>query len=146
MNILKITIGVSILLGILSGCGYKAIYSIKNQENFEKIYISKIEVSGDRIIKQTITNNLLFLTRLIIHVQATIPVINAAINPTLITVIDTSSVVNSLLNKSFAILPKISGTTIKKENRAAFSLSTPRSTEVPIVAPDLDIPGNIAMA
>ncbi|MDB2311881.1 hypothetical protein N9V14_03420 [Candidatus Pelagibacter bacterium] len=63
MNILKITIGVSILLGILSGCGYKAIYSIKNQESFEKIYISKIEVSGDRIINQTITNNLLFLTK-----------------------------------------------------------------------------------
>tara|TARA_B110000037_G_scaffold209092_1_gene257902 strand:- start:728 stop:1216 length:489 start_codon:yes stop_codon:yes gene_type:complete len=63
MNILKITVGVSILLGILSGCGYEAIYSIKNQKSFEKIYISKIEVSGDRIINQAITNNLLFLTK-----------------------------------------------------------------------------------
>ena len=47
---------------------------------------------------------------------------------------------------SLAILPKIKGTTIKKENLAAFFLSIPRSTEVEIVAPDLDIPGKIAIA
>ena len=63
MNILKITISIFILLSILSGCGYKAIYSIKNQESFEKIHISEINVSGDRLIKQTMTNNLLFLTK-----------------------------------------------------------------------------------
>jgi outer membrane lipopolysaccharide assembly protein LptE/RlpB len=63
MNILKIIIGISILLSILSGCGYKAIYSIQNQESFEKIHISEINISGDRLIKQTMTNNLLFLTK-----------------------------------------------------------------------------------
>jgi hypothetical protein len=49
-------------------------------------------------------------------------------------------------NKSLAILPIINGTTIKNENLAAFSLSIPNKTEVDIVAPDLEIPGKIAMA
>ena len=49
-------------------------------------------------------------------------------------------------NISLAIFPKINGTTIKKEKRAAFSLSMPSNTEVEIVAPDLDIPGIIATA
>lgn len=52
----------------------------------------------------------------------------------------------SSLIMSFAILPKIKGTTIKKENLAAFDLSIPNNTEVAIVAPDLDIPGKIAIA
>ena len=47
---------------------------------------------------------------------------------------------------SLAILPKIRGTTIRKENRAAFSLSIPSKTEVDIVAPERETPGNIAMA
>ena len=45
-----------------------------------------------------------------------------------------------------AIFPKINGTTIRKEKRAAFVLSLPKSTEVEIVAPEREIPGNIAMA
>ena len=44
------------------------------------------------------------------------------------------------------IPPKIRGTTIKKENLAAFSLSIPITTAVAIVAPLLDIPGRIAIA
>ena len=47
-------------------------------------------------------------------------------------------------NMSLAIFPKIKGTTIKNENLADFSLSTPSNTEVEIVAPDLEIPGRIA--
>ena len=47
---------------------------------------------------------------------------------------------------SFPIFPNITGTTIKKENLAAFSLSMPSKTETEIVAPDLEIPGNIAIA
>ncbi|MFT4723535.1 MAG: hypothetical protein ACI897_001618, partial [Flavobacteriales bacterium] len=49
--------------------------------------------------------------------------------------------VNFPSNKSLAIFPKINGTTIKNEKRAALVLSIPRRTEVEIVAPDLDIPG-----
>ena len=48
--------------------------------------------------------------------------------------------------KSFIILPKINGTTIRKEKRADFSLSTPNKTDVEIVAPDLEIPGRMAIA
>jgi hypothetical protein len=48
--------------------------------------------------------------------------------------------------RSFKTLPKIRGTTIKKENFAEFSLSIPNKTAVEIVAPDLDIPGTIAIA
>ena len=55
-------------------------------------------------------------------------------------------VINSSLITSLAIFPKIKGTTIKNENLAAFSLSIPNKTEVEIVAPDLDIPGKIAIA
>ncbi len=49
-------------------------------------------------------------------------------------------------NISLAIFPKIRGTTIKKEKRAAFSLSIPNSTEVEMVAPEREIPGSIAIA
>jgi hypothetical protein len=42
--------------------------------------------------------------------------------------------------------PRIKGTTIKKENFAAISLSKPKKIETPIVEPLLDIPGNIAKA
>ena len=52
----------------------------------------------------------------------------------------------SPLIMSFAILPKINGTTIKKENRAALVLSIPSSTAVDMVAPLLEIPGKIAIA
>ena len=50
------------------------------------------------------------------------------------------------LTRSLPIFPKINGTTIKKENLAALVLSTPNKTEVEIVAPDLETPGNIAIA
>ena len=47
---------------------------------------------------------------------------------------------------SLLIFPKIRGTTIKKEKRAALVLSTPNNTEDEIVAPLLEIPGRIAKA
>ena len=47
---------------------------------------------------------------------------------------------------SLAIFPKISGITIKNENRAAFDLSLPSNTDVEIVAPEREIPGSIAIA
>ena len=47
---------------------------------------------------------------------------------------------------SLITLPTIKGTTIKNENLAAFVLSIPNKTAVEIVAPDLDIPGKIAIA
>ena len=47
---------------------------------------------------------------------------------------------------SFATLPKINGTTIKKEKRAALLLSLPNITEVDMVAPDLEMPGSMAIA
>ena len=50
------------------------------------------------------------------------------------------------LNRSLVILPKISGTTIRKEKRAASDLSSPKITEVDMVAPLLETPGRIAMA
>lgn len=46
---------------------------------------------------------------------------------------------------SLATLPKMSGMTIKNENLAALDLSTLSSTAVAIVAPDLEIPGSIAI-
>lgn len=49
-------------------------------------------------------------------------------------------------SRSLNTFPKIRGTTIKKENFAEFSLSIPNKTAVEIVAPDLDIPGIIAIA
>ena len=56
------------------------------------------------------------------------------------------SIKMSPLIMSLPILPKMRGTTIRKENRAAFSLSIPNKTEVDIVAPERETPGNIAMA
>jgi hypothetical protein len=86
------------------------------------------------------------LTKEIIHLQAISPVIKAAIKPAINGIKDALSAAISPPKISFAILPNIRGTTIKKENRAAFSLSIPSNTEVEIVAPDLDIPGSIAIA
>lgn len=40
---------------------------------------------------------------------------------------------------SLATFPKINGTTIKKEKRAALVRSTPNNTEVEIVAPEREI-------
>ena len=54
--------------------------------------------------------------------------------------------VNSPSKMSLSIFPKINGTTIKKEKRAAFSRSIPSSTELLIVAPEREMPGRIAMA
>ena len=42
------------------------------------------------------------------------------------------------------MLPKIRGKTIKKEKRAAFSLSIPNKIAAAIVEPLLEIPGRIA--
>ena len=86
------------------------------------------------------------MTSDIIHLQAIKPVIKAAKNPAVKGIRAALSDAISPLKISFAILPKMRGTTIKKENRAAFSLSIPRITDVEIVAPDLEIPGRIAIA
>ena len=89
---------------------------------------------------------MLFRTRESIHVQAIKPEINAAIKPSPSVVKFADSEKRSPLTRSFPIFPKIKGTTIKKENRAALLLSFPNNTEVDIVAPLLEIPGSIAMA
>ena len=44
------------------------------------------------------------------------------------------------------MMTRINGTDIKNEKRADFSLSTPNRTDVEIVAPEREIPGNIAIA
>ena len=71
---------------------------------------------------------------------------NAAKNPTVSSAKGTVESATSPDKISLIIFPKINGTTIKKENRAAFSRSIPSKTEVPIVAPDLETPGRIAIA
>ena len=74
------------------------------------------------------------------------PVIKAVKNPT------ESIMKSELLSPisperiSLNILPNINGTTIKNENLADFSLSTPSKTAVEIVAPEREIPGTIAIA
>jgi hypothetical protein len=70
----------------------------------------------------------------------------AAINPAINGISVALSEAISPLNISFAIFPRMRGTTIKKENLAAFSLSIPNKTETDIVAPDLEMPGRIAIA
>ena len=52
----------------------------------------------------------------------------------------------SASSRLFAMLPRMSGTTIKKEKRAAFSLSIPNKTATAIVEPLLEIPGKMATA
>lgn len=52
----------------------------------------------------------------------------------------------SLFNIIFRQEPKMIGTTIKNENFAAVSLFSPKKIDIPIVAPLLEIPGNIAKA
>ena len=93
------------------------------------------------MIKQYIEKyfNWLFLTKRIIKLQANIPVIKAPKNPINNPSKSISLTKNAPSKMSFAILPNINGITIKKENRAADSLSTPKSTDVAIVAPDLEI-------
>ena len=56
------------------------------------------------------------------------------------------ALIESTSSKLLAMLPKMSGITIKNEKRAAFSLSIPSNTAVAIVAPLREIPGRIAMA
>ena len=90
--------------------------------------------------------NCAFLTILLIHLQAASPVKNAAINPMIKGNREVSATIVSVSKMLFAILPTIRGTTIKKEKRAALSLSIPKSTEVEIVAPEREIPGRMAIA
>ncbi len=56
------------------------------------------------------------------------------------------SKLNPWSNNDLAMLPRITGITIIKENLAAFSLSIPIITADAIVAPLLEIPGKIAIA
>ena len=90
--------------------------------------------------------NLLAFTKLIIHLHANSPVAKAAENPKNIEPKEKDSDKISPDKISLNTLPKIKGTTIKKENFAEEVLSTPKITDVAIVAPDLDIPGRIAIA
>jgi len=53
----------SLFLLILAGCGFTPMYSQKNMQKQMNIYISQIELSGDRIINRTIKNNLAYLTK-----------------------------------------------------------------------------------
>jgi len=88
-------------------------------------------------------------TMFTIQAQAIIPEMKAAKNPTERTDTSTwlaSSGCSIICFIFSSIAPKIGGSTIKKENLVAFSLSTPRRIAVEIVAPDLDIPGRIATA
>ena len=78
--------------------------------------------------------------------HATRPARNAATNPEISTSELELSVPNSPEKMSFAIFPKIKGTTIRKENRAAFALSLCNKTDVEIVAPEREIPGSMAIA
>lgn len=77
-----------------------------------------------------------------------IPTINAVANPAAYTLLEISDDASSLekpeLITSFATFPRINGTTIKKEKRAACSRSIPKITDVPIVDPEREIPGRIA--
>lgn len=90
--------------------------------------------------------SLLFFTMFIINLQANTPTKKEEIKPNNSGKL--SFDVNDMFpdKTSFVIFPRINGTTIRKEKRADFSLSIPNKTEVEIVAPDLDIPGRIAMA
>ena len=84
------------------------------------------------------------MTSFIIHLQAKRPVTKALIKPTVKGIRVVVSVLILPPSTSSAIFPKISGTTIKNEKRAARSLSIPKRTEVEMVAPDREIPGKIA--
>ena len=86
------------------------------------------------------------MTNKIIHLHANRPVIKAEIKPSNKEMMSKFSKFNSLYNSDLAILPRINGITIIKENLAAFSLSIPIITADAMVAPLLDIPGKIAIA
>ena len=93
--------------------------------------------------------NWLFLTKAIIQRQAKIPLIKAANNPKHNARALTSAPAASPETISLAsnnAFPKMMGRTIKKEKRAALERSIPRSTEVAIVEPLLEIPGKMATA
>ena len=83
---------------------------------------------------------------MIINLHAIIPVKKAEINP----IINNGEIIRASLFELkrilLAMLPKIRGMTIKKENLAASVLLTPNITAKAIVAPLLDIPGIIAIA
>ena len=82
----------------------------------------------------------------IIHLHANNPVKKAATKPRVNgpKFIASEKIFPSI--RSFATFPKIKGTTIKNENFADDVLSNPKITDVAIVAPDLEIPGKIAIA
>ena len=66
MIIQKKTINTFLLLSIflfnLSGCGFTPMYSQKNLKSKINIYVSEIDMKGDRVINRTIQNNLSYLT------------------------------------------------------------------------------------
>lgn len=83
----------------------------------------------------------------IIHLQAKIPTTKALRNAMLRKGTVKSPMPSVRISmKSLAAAPKITGSTIKKENLAALDRSTPSSTELPIVDPERLIPGKIAIA
>ena len=78
--------------------------------------------------------------------QANKPEINAATKPIISGIAISLEKIKSPDNISLATFPKIKGTTIKNEKRAALLLSIPKSTDVEIVAPEREMPGKIAIA
>ena len=90
--------------------------------------------------------NLLLFTNLNISLHAKIPVIKAAIKP-IARELKLGELINIFSSKRIlAMLPRISGITIKKEKFAAFSRLIPRNIASAIVAPLREIPGIIATA
>ena len=89
---------------------------------------------------------MLDLTIPIIHLQANSPVKKAVKKPRVSgpKLIASEKIFPS--KRSLATFPKIKGTTIRNENFAEDVLSNPKITDVAIVAPDLEIPGKIAIA
>lgn len=91
--------------------------------------------------------NFPFFTILIIHRQAAKPATKADKNPAnkTLAVIPSEIEGSSTKSKSFSKEPPNMGSrTIRNENLAALSLSMPINKAVEIVAPERDIPGNMA--
>ena len=78
--------------------------------------------------------------------HANMPTISAAKNAAVRGMAISGFLLNSPLAISLAIFPNISGRTIRNENLAALERSIFSITAIEIVAPDLEIPGRMAIA
>jgi outer membrane lipopolysaccharide assembly protein LptE/RlpB len=61
-KIINIFLLLSVFLFSLSGCGFTPMYSQKNLNSKINIYVSDINISGDRTVNRIIQNNLAYLT------------------------------------------------------------------------------------